>query len=359
MGLGGQWDALRGKPGRSTEPTLPSLTVFSGHQALLLSPSGASSMQQPLPLPIRVFWLLPLVRKQRHLAQISFALAAALSSQLSPRLCEFLEPLMHSASKHATSAAPRAQLWTSGKTVPLPPKNFLQFLFCFSFYAGLVWSVLSLLHSVSMVQAAASPHKSLPPLLLSPLTDPCHPATATWHRSSPDLCFEWSASTQRCSHHSPLTETNDTAAPKPRCISCGTTTRAAPPAPRGAGPWPPPRLTSSRLLAVALQRPMWLAKAEVVGELRSSCACHTKSHTEMRAAMVPRRGGPRKGNCHGSRGRAGAGQGAGATLLQQRGRRQPLSLHTHPLKRHRPPRGAPTDTHPRTQQHACGSVSAP
>lgn len=49
---------------------------------------------------------------------------------------------------------------------------------------------------------------------------------------------------------------------------------------------PHPLLTSSRLLAVALQWPMWLVKVEVVGELRSSCTCCMKSHTEMRAAMV-------------------------------------------------------------------------
>lgn len=63
------------------------------------------------------------------------------------------------------------------------------------------------------------------------------------------------------------------------------------------GRWPPlgcqspphAPLTSSMLPAVALQRAMWLVKVEVVGELRSSCTCCTKSHTEMGAAMVLQR----------------------------------------------------------------------
>lgn len=50
-GLGGWWDALNGNPGPSTELIFTSLTVFPGHRALLLAPSCASSMQQPLPLP--------------------------------------------------------------------------------------------------------------------------------------------------------------------------------------------------------------------------------------------------------------------------------------------------------------------
>lgn len=79
---------------------------------------------------------------------------------------------------------------------------------------------------------------------------------------------------------------------------------------------------------------MWLLKVEVVGELRSSCTCCTKSRTEMGAAMVPWRDRARKGNC----GRFGAGQGDGAggegTLL---------------------PVGAPHLAHPpcRRPLHAC------
>lgn len=90
---------------------------------------------------------------------------------------------------------------------------------------------------------------------------------------------------------------------------------------------------------MALQRPMGLVKAEVVGELRSSCACCTKSHTEMRAAMVPQRGGPRKGNCWREpqlhRGWAGGWAGGwGHTAATSKGRRKPLALHTPTPNRH-------------------------
>lgn len=90
---------------------------------------------------------------------------------------------------------------------------------------------------------------------------------------------------------------------------------------------------------------MWLAKAEMVGELRSSWACCTKSHTEMRAAMVPQQGSPRKGNCRREpqlhRGWAGCW---GHTAASSKGRRKPLGLtHPHPKQ---------TDTLTHTQAHS-------